>query len=69
MLAAVRSVLALIPLEAEADHPHIVRTLYADAIRWLQASRIWVDIFERAQQIQLLIVARNLLGLKSTELR
>jgi hypothetical protein len=43
--------------------------LYADAIRWLQASRIWVDIFERAQQIQLLIVARNLLGLKSTELR
>jgi hypothetical protein len=43
--------------------------LYADAIRWLQASWIWVDIFERAQQIQLLIVARNLLGLKSTELR
>lgn len=36
--------------------------------KWARDSKI-LDIFEGTQQIQLLIVARNLLGLKSTELR
>jgi acyl-CoA dehydrogenase len=36
--------------------------------KWARDSKI-LDIFEGTQQIQLLIVARNLLGLKSSELR
>jgi acyl-CoA dehydrogenase len=36
--------------------------------KWARDSKI-LDIFEGTQQIQLLIVARNLLGLKSAELR
>jgi len=36
--------------------------------KWARDSKI-LDIFEGTQQIQLLIVARNLLGLKSNELR
>ena len=36
--------------------------------KWARDSKI-LDIFEGTQQIQLLIVARNILGLKSSDLR
>ncbi len=58
------------------DHPALAWSCAAPSAtgegelleKWARDSKI-LDIFEGTQQIQLLIVARRLLGLSSTELK